>query len=336
MPTELQNQEIAFYYPGHLWDQPEWIKSLLLFFDGVGLLVPEYKLNEPEIMDPVLAGPLRDKKLLHYYVADKVVDQEATELLTSCIDELIARGAFDSLGGQAIKFDMISRSRMGFKGDSELARRLFQKLASRNLALPSRDGVSIPIHPLIRYLILTLLAQIVRTKGSSAGIDLIPATDRTDITKLLSDFLNLPQMPSAGQVVALDLQAVSVDLSKVPLDEVLSFREENGREYRKYARSVRQFARDLTTYASQDRLSALRDRRTELADLADELSRKARTAWRRPATFSIGLVGGFWGLATNPISGLFSLAGQFAKGYEKPSNEAGAFSYLFSAQRRFT
>ncbi|HEY5989045.1 MAG TPA: hypothetical protein VIV12_22100, partial [Streptosporangiaceae bacterium] len=33
--------EIAFYYPGPLWRSGEWVKTLLLFFDGVALLVPE-------------------------------------------------------------------------------------------------------------------------------------------------------------------------------------------------------------------------------------------------------------------------------------------------------
>src|SRR5262245_28251970 len=36
-------RELAFYYPGHLWQSTEWMKTLLLFFDGIGLLVPEYK-----------------------------------------------------------------------------------------------------------------------------------------------------------------------------------------------------------------------------------------------------------------------------------------------------
>ena len=60
------DREVAFYYPGHLWHRPEWIKTMLLFFDGVGLLIPEYKQGEPEMVDPVLAGPLRDQGLLHY------------------------------------------------------------------------------------------------------------------------------------------------------------------------------------------------------------------------------------------------------------------------------
>ena len=89
--------EVAFYYPGHLWHSPDWMKTLLLFFEGVGLLIPEYKQGEPEIADPVLAGALRDQGLLHYLVADDVVDQGATEQLATALTEFISSGAFDSL-----------------------------------------------------------------------------------------------------------------------------------------------------------------------------------------------------------------------------------------------
>ena len=65
MPEALS--EIGFYYPGHVWQRGDWIKTLLLFFDGTSvLLVPEYKQEEPERFDPVIAGPLRDEGLLHY------------------------------------------------------------------------------------------------------------------------------------------------------------------------------------------------------------------------------------------------------------------------------
>src|SRR4051794_39968714 len=97
-------QDIAFYYPGHLWGSPDWIKSLLLFFDGIALLIPEYKKREPEILDPVLAGPLRDKGLLHYLVADETVDKSATAQLTGAIGELLDAGAFDSLREEGTAF----------------------------------------------------------------------------------------------------------------------------------------------------------------------------------------------------------------------------------------
>jgi len=34
--------EIAFYYPNPMWYSGDWVKSLILFFDGIGLLVPSY------------------------------------------------------------------------------------------------------------------------------------------------------------------------------------------------------------------------------------------------------------------------------------------------------
>lgn len=128
-------------------------------------------------------------------------------------------------------------SRMGYYGDQGLAQMLFEELETRGLARKSQDGVSIPLHPAIRYLILVLLARILRPRGPSMGLDLSPATDQPRIVRALTEFLELPTAPSAGHVVALDLQTVSVDLSAVPLDEVLGFRVEHREVHRNYVRS---------------------------------------------------------------------------------------------------
>jgi hypothetical protein len=164
--------EVAFYYPGHLWYNPDWIKSLLLFFDGIGLLVPEYKKGELESRDPSLAQPLREKGLLHCFIADKTVDKAATEQLAEIVTQLITSGAFDSLSKDDTAFHEISMSRMGYYGEQNIAEELFAALKARGLARESQDGVSIPLHPMIRYLILTLLAQILRPKGAESGLDL--------------------------------------------------------------------------------------------------------------------------------------------------------------------
>ena len=166
---QAEFREIAFYYPGHLWRSTEWMKTLLLFFDGIGLLVPEYKQGEPELADPVLAAPLREQGLLHYLIADQVVDKQATKRLSEALTEFISTGALDSLSKDGTAFHEISMSRMGFYGDRDLAETLFDELASRGLARKSRDGVSIPLHPSIRYLILVLLAQILGPSDNCVG-----------------------------------------------------------------------------------------------------------------------------------------------------------------------
>jgi len=57
-------RDFAFYYPGHLWHHGDWIKNLLLFFDGIALLVPNYKKHEPELFDPIIATPLPERDML--------------------------------------------------------------------------------------------------------------------------------------------------------------------------------------------------------------------------------------------------------------------------------
>lgn len=99
--------EVALYYPGHLWRNERWIKTLILFFDGIALLVPEYKLEEPTAMDPELAGGLRDRGLLHYMVADQVVDKKATLALAQGITNLIKAGVFDTLVKEGTEFHAI-------------------------------------------------------------------------------------------------------------------------------------------------------------------------------------------------------------------------------------
>lgn len=337
MPDQNENpREVAFYYPGHLWHRPEWIKTMLLFFDGVGLLIPEYKQGEPELMDPILAGPLRDQGLLHYLVADQVVDREATELLATALAEFISSDAFDSFSKDGTAFHEISMSRMGYFGDRGLADMLFEELKARGLARDSKDGVSIPLHPSIRYLILVLLAQILRPKGPGLGLELSPVTDQFRIVRALTEFLNLPTAPSAGHVVAFDLQSVSVDLNSVPLDEVLGFRAEHHQKHRTYIRTVREFARELSLMPEHECQAAFRDRQAELDDLATDLKRTARAAWKRPASFAIGLAGATWTYTTgDPIGAILGAGGLLLGGIEPHSNEAGAFSYLFAAHGQY-
>lgn len=287
-------RDVAFYYPGHLWHSTEWMKTLLLFFDGIGLLVPEYKKGEPELSDPILAAPLRERGLLHYLVADQVVDKQATERLATALTQFISSGAFDSLAKDGTAFHAISMSRMGYYGDRGLAEAIFEQLEARGLARKSEDGVSIPLHPAVRYLILVLLAQILRPLGPAMGFELSPATDQSRVVRALTELLDLPAAASAGHVIAFDLQSVAVDLRSVPLDEVLSFREDYRSEHRRYVRSAREFARELSVIPGAERDSAFRDRQAELDDLANDLKRTARSAWKRPASFALGLAGASW------------------------------------------
>ena len=329
--------DVAFYYPGHLWHEADWIKTLLLFFDGVGLLVPEYKKHEPELVDPVLAEPLREKGLLHYLVADEMVDKDATQRMVKPLLELTSAGVFDTLAKKGTAFHSISRSRMGFYGHSELAEELYDALRSRGLAAESIDGVSVPLHPQIRYLILIISSQVLRSKGAALGYDLCPATDMPKVVDALAELLDIPLNASTGHVVAFDLQTVSVDLSAIPLVEVLDFKASHGEDFRAYARSIRGFSREIGLLPSLERDQAFADRQAELNDLASDLKKTARAAWKRPATFALGLSGAAWTYGTGDWIGALIGGGAVLldQAFSQP-DERTAFTYLFRAHEGFS
>jgi len=39
--SAVESKEIAFYYPGPMWHRDDWIKTMILFIDGIGILLPD-------------------------------------------------------------------------------------------------------------------------------------------------------------------------------------------------------------------------------------------------------------------------------------------------------
>ncbi len=52
------HQHVAFYYPGVIRRDPNWVKSLALFFDEIALLVPDYMRDRPQLLDPAIVAGL--------------------------------------------------------------------------------------------------------------------------------------------------------------------------------------------------------------------------------------------------------------------------------------
>ena len=132
--------EIAFYYPGPIWYSPDQVKSLLLFFDGIALLVPAYMKERPERIDPIMASPLREQGLLHILEPETLVDKPATEQLASAMTNIITSGVLDHLAREGTAFHELSYSRLGSYGDLGLARMILDELKARGLARESEDG----------------------------------------------------------------------------------------------------------------------------------------------------------------------------------------------------
>lgn len=332
MRTKLP--EVAFYYPGPVWYNSDAMKNMLLFFDGIGLLVPQYLRDKPGRIAPELALPLQELGLLHLLEPETFIDREAAELLAVQMADIIHSGLLDDL--ESGPYHELSMSRLGYEADAELAQMLFEELKARGLAKESADGLSIPLHHQVRYLILVLLAQILQSRGPRVGLNLVPATDRPRLVTALTDLLAHPQAPSAAHVVATDTNVIGVDLSMVPLDEVLSFRSAHLNEHRAYAVAVREFVSHLSQLSVQERDEAMLQRQTQLRDQASDLRRLHRQAWKKPLSASLGAAGAIWRLSKGDPFGALLASTALLAGYEhKPARVGGAFSFIFAASEPF-
>jgi hypothetical protein len=336
MVSDATLPEIAFYYPGPVWSDGEWVKNLILFFDGFALLVPDYLKNKPYNLDPAIVAGLESENLLHIIEPESAVDKKATKELAKALSDVLSSGALDELSKEDTPFHEISYSRLGGYGDETLAREIFNDLKKRGLARDTEDGVSIPMHPQVRSLVLVLLAQILKPYGTAHGMDLSPATDRPQLVDALTQLLSLPTQASSGHVVSLDMQVVGVDMGPVPIDEVLSFRTSHLDEHRAYTRCVRKFVRELSPLSEVDREAAIGDRIQEVEDLASGLRALNREAWRKPTSFALALGGAAWTVRTgDPIGAILGFGGGVLGLTGDKPTEAGAYSYVFSARNRY-
>ena len=286
--------ELAYYYPEPYWlaGESSWIKSLLLFFDGVAILLPDYMSGRELMADPTLAEPLTDQGLLKVLQPEWFVDEELADRLAEGMVELIVGGSFDQPETDGASFAALSMSRMGFAelSTSRMGNRhrgvfemIHEDLKERGLARDSEDGVSIPLRRDVRLAYLLLLAQEARATGRRQGYDLHPATNGPGETAV-RNFLELSPMPSRQNVIEFDLLTASVDLDAVPLDEVLDFRERHSAEHRSYMVNLRAFVAEISTAERPDRRRLLEQRQAELAEQARSLRRLALDAFKRWST----------------------------------------------------
>ena len=334
--------DVAYYYPPPFWGTGEggWVKSLLLFFDKVSILLPSYMYGRHHIADPVQAEPLEDQGLLEVLDPNSWIDEEMAKKLAEAVGGLLTNGVFDDLEKE-VYFQELSQSRIGYGADVDLAQSLISELQAKGLAKPSEDGVSIPLHPTVRTTMLVMLAQLARAAGNKQNLSVHPTTNNYEALRDLTDTLARERMPSRSSVIAFDLEPVSFDMDSVPLDELLQFRTEHQDAHRTYMRDLRGFVAELAEIQlPEEREKLLLERRQEMADAAHDLQRSTRMALRRnlPA-YSIGLAGAAWSATTGDPIGLAFAAAGLGYGIFGPrgadSNKVDAYSYLFRVDRSF-
>ena len=334
--------DVAYYYPAPYWGMGEvgWIKSLLLFFDKVSILLPGYMYGRHHVADPVLAEPLEDQGLLEVLEPSNWIDKDIAKSLAEAVSGLLDSGVFDDLP-KVVHFQELSNSRLGYGADVNLAESLVAELQSKGLARPSEDGVSIPLHPAVRTTILVILAQLARSAGNKRNLSVHPATQDLRAHRDLIDTLSKDRMPSRNSVIAFDLEPVSFNMESVPLDELLHFRTEHQAANRAYMRDLRGFMAELAEVSlPEERKALLLQRRQEIADAAHDLQRSTRSALgRNLPSWSLGLAGGVWSASTGDPFGLvlaaLGLVSSILGSKGSDSSNVAAYSYLFRVERAF-
>ena len=330
--------DTAYYYPAPYWNMQEtsWIKSLLLFFDDIATLLPDYMYGRHVHADPVLAAPLEERGLLRVLEPKDWIDEETTNQLANIVVELLTNGAFDNL--PKTEYAELSQSRMGYGADLNLATYLVEELQNKGLARPSEDGVSIPLHPTVRTTILVILGQLSRSVGHKRGLTIHPTTNYHPAVSDLIQTLSMDTMPSRQNVVQLDLEPVAFDLSSIPLDDVLQFRAEHQNAHRTYMRDLRRFMIELAEVEEpSDRTTLLLERRQEISDAAHDIQRTTRRTLQKDlASWSLGIAGGVWSFSTGDPIGIVLAAIGFIPGFVSGGTEkVGAYSYIFDIGTTF-
>jgi hypothetical protein len=326
--TESSAPELAHYYGDFTWNlgQTDWIKSLLLFFDGIALALPSAWAEEFIDSDPVLALPLTEQNLLRNFPPDEWLAVKADHILQ--LERLVEifsdpHGPNDDLSAdEEVEAEQLISSFWGgedrygkFVARAHEAARQFGGSQANTMALLAASRSF-----LLQQNITKAAIQPVIDDGNAAAY----------VAALIGQYPSIH-----AQVVLGDIANVGVNFESVPLDEVLDFRRMHGAEFRAYAQGVRNFVLMLSLMPDQDRANELADRRDELQEAANQLNRLWRTPFvGKASALAFNLAGAAWTLAHgDPWASAFAAGATAAGLYSSSSPRLGAaYSYLLSAR----
>jgi hypothetical protein len=349
--------EFAFYHPWppiHGRTLGEWVKTMLLFFEGVAILAPSAEAERLVTREEEILAPLADLGLFRVLDPRDLIQKHEAEAILEFLFVLAAsveaegiryrRDAWpeDTALSRAVdRGGLVYRSRGVIfdhgQAHQQIATILWDTLQRYGVATPPDSCGDIYMHPTFWAVYLAFLAHSLYDAGLRMGLSLRPATDQVALINTQNAILDIPGYPSSGHVIGFDLQQVTLDLSHFELSEVLQFREEHGAEYRRYARNLREFAMAASRAKGNERRRLMQDRHDALADEADDLRRTSRDWWRRAAaSIGIGISGGAWSAFSGDWpAAIIAILGGVAGTGAKPQLDS-AFSYLFRAEQSFT
>lgn len=299
----------------------------MLFFDGIALALPSAKADRLIESSPVLAQPLAELGLLRNYDPNILLkpspqSSNAVRHLRE-VDEILARIPENQNPSRKdlrkirriIEASSLSQAWTNYVRKIDLAWEKYGDTAANNQALA-----------------IAIVSILVRRNVVDVAIQ--PVIENANAEAFVAMMIGSHDDGRAKIVVG-DLAQIGIDLSAIPLDEVLDFRSKYGSEYRRYASDVRKFILELSLMNEADRHYALIDRRADLDDRAQQLRKIGRISFARQAiSFGFGAAGAAWTLVHGDAWGAAFAACAASAGLTRQNPEpiGAGYTYILRAK----
>ncbi|MFF0110689.1 hypothetical protein [Streptomyces hirsutus] len=303
------------------------MKSLLLYFDGFALLLPDNHFCVTVAQEAELAQPLQQAGLLHNFAPRTWLDTDTARTIQQAAVRSRRAGGPASISIGHMTGAAISSGHLAAELIS--AHRVVEQMLRSGTVIRRRpdlgpDMVDMPER--VRAAVLLTVGLAAQAKVSDHRIHLVG--DLSQATRARSG-----KAERTGQILHQDILDVGMDLSQVPLNEILDYRREHGASYKAYAQDLRRFVRDLEAAEPIDHQRMLHERSESIADHASQL-RRARRAWGRPVTaLAFAGAGAAWTLHQADIWGAVFAALGAAAGFSRPARPESPFTYLLETQK---
>lgn len=330
---------LAYYTDGIAWCSSEWAKSMLLFFDGIAILVPSQEdaafrqSDEAVIVGMMNAGCLR--VLRPHELVDEATATSVVGAVTAAVEQQDWRGS-ETVG----ILDLLYLDKMGYRVSRRPFELMARRLRDRKLVSDWEHGASMIVDRRVCLLTLSVIAAESRRRGEALGLRLTPATDGLKWGHRQAQYASHPSMDACARIMHADVDQLRIDVGAVPIDELVDFRRSNADRLDRYRLSIARFANGLVGLEPEDQQLAVAHRSQELADARRDVERAGRDFWLTTGRLSFGVGGITWTCLTgDPTGAILGLGGLAIEGITAVGSAGGGgtdFSYVISASRAFS
>ncbi|MFE5819931.1 hypothetical protein ACFQ6S_41820 [Streptomyces sp. NPDC056479] len=350
------------------------MKTMLLFFHGIALSLPQDLADRMIDGSPELAQPLLEQGLLINLEPDAHLQPGTASALARDLQAVIER--FDGLDRPSPDgYEDVGFFHWGGIRARLEAEELTRTMVDRGIAIPlsvSRGHIANDLHgderlydvdPAVRLLILNAYCQALHKDLRMQSnvmlqpvVEGAPGADASDTRwQMRRSFAHLyaagtadhdargyddigiadrGPLHDAVRVVASDLHAVSVDLSAVPLDEVLGFRTEHHDDFLAYARGLRDLLRLSEDLSTDQFLAELHVRQEHIRDEAAALKSAVRKAFGKAALgAALSIAGATWTATEGDLVGALLAAAGAGVSITRPPRPVTTYSYVLKVDR---